>query len=256
LIQDLKQVNDNKSDKNKFLITIFITTSPVMAKTSQKTINLHKKKTEKVKTTKKKTASSKKWIKRQINDPYVSLSKEMGYRSRAAFKIIEIDKKYKIFKKGQKVVDLGSAPGGWSQVIVDKVGRGNVLALDLLEMPEIEGVKFVQQDFLADDAIENTFDIIGWDKCDVVVSDMAANTTGDKRTDHTRTMILLEEGVDFAIKFLKEGGNFVGKVFMGGAEKELFDKLRKNFKIVKHFKPESSRKDSVETYVVATGFKG
>jgi 23S rRNA (uridine2552-2'-O)-methyltransferase len=227
-----------------------------MVKKEQKTINPHKKNTERIKTAKKRTKSSTKWIKRQINDPYVSLSKEMGYRSRAAFKVIEIDKKYKIFKKGQKVVDLGSAPGGWSQVIVDKVGKGNVLALDLLNMPEIEGVKFVQQDFLADDAVKNTFDTMGWDKCDVVVSDLAANTTGDRRTDHTRTMILLEEAVDFAIKFLKEGGSFIGKVFMGGAEKELFDKLRKNFKIVKHFKPESSRKDSIEMYIVATGFKG
>jgi 23S rRNA (uridine2552-2'-O)-methyltransferase len=212
-------------------------------------------KKEFVKNKKGKTTSSIKWLQRQINDPYVVLSKEMGYRSRAAFKIIEIDKKFHIFKKGQKVIDLGSAPGGWSQIIVQKVGRGNVLALDILDMQPIDGVEFLQQDFLASDAIDNIKSKIGWEKCDVVVSDMAANTTGDRRTDHVRTMALLEQAFDFAITVLKPEGSFIAKVFMGGAEKELFDRLRQNFKLVRHFKPDSSRKDSVEMYVIAIGYK-
>lgn len=213
-------------------------------------------KSEKVKTAKKRTVSSTKWLQRQLNDPFVHEAQERGYRSRAAFKILEIDKKFKIFKKGQKVLDLGSAPGGWSQIIVQKVGHGNVLALDILKMDEIEGVDFIQYNFLLDDAKKVLMDRIGGKKYDVVVSDMAANTTGDRQTDHLRTLGLIESAFYFAITILKDGGSFVGKVFQGGLEKELFDEFKRNFKEVKHFKPDSSRKESVEMYIVAKGFRG
>jgi 23S rRNA (uridine2552-2'-O)-methyltransferase len=202
------------------------------------------------------SVSSKNWLRRQMNDPYVAEAKVQGYRARSAFKIVEIDNKFKIFKKGRKVLDLGSAPGGWSQVAVKKVGAGNVLGTDILDMKPIAGVKFVQQDFLAPEAPEVLMGAIGGDMFDVAISDLASNTTGNKKVDHLRTTVLLEEAFDFAIKVLKEGGVFVGKVFQGGTEPELFNKVKKYFKIVKHFKPKSSRKDSVETYIVAMGFKG
>lgn len=202
------------------------------------------------------SVSSKNWLRRQMNDPYVAEAKAKGYRARSAFKIIEIDNKFKIFKKGKKVLDLGCAPGGWSQVAVKKVGAGNVLGTDILEMEHIAGVKFVQQDFLAPEAPKVLMDAIGGDMFDVAISDLASNTTGNKKVDHLRTMVLLEEAFDFAIKVLKVGGIFVGKVFQGGAELELFNKVKSYFKTVKHFKPKSSRKDSVETYIVAMGFKG
>jgi len=212
-------------------------------------------KTEKVKTAKFKKTSSTKWLQRQINDPYVQQAKEKGYRCRAVFKILEIDNKFKIFKQGQKVLDLGSAPGGWSQVIVEKVGKNNIIATDILEMKPISGVIFLQQDFLAKDATKNLLQVIKNEKYDIVMSDLAANTTGDKKTDHIRTTILLDEALNFALTVLKPKGVFIGKIFQGGTEPELFNKLKQNFKTVKHFKPESSRKDSVEMYVVAMNFK-
>jgi len=205
---------------------------------------------------KKLSTSSKNWLRRQMNDPYVSEAKTQGYRARSAFKIIEINNKFKIFKKGKKVLDLGSAPGGWSQVAVKIVGEGNVLATDILPMKHIAGVKFIQQDFLAPDTSKILIKAIGGEKFDIVMSDLASNTTGNKKIDHLRTMVLLEEAFDFAIKVLKEGGIFVGKVFQGGTEPELFTKINRYFRDVKHFKPESSRKDSVEMYIVAKGFKG
>jgi 23S rRNA (uridine2552-2'-O)-methyltransferase len=199
--------------------------------------------------------SSQKWLLRQINDPFVERAKAEGLRSRAAFKIIEIDQKFKIFKKGKIVVDLGAAPGGWSQVAVEKVGEGNVLALDLLEMDAIPGVKFLQMDFLENGAAEKILEFLPKKKCDILLSDMASNTIGDARTDHLRIIILLESALNLAEKILSEGGCFVGKIFQGGSSNEILKQLRKNFLKVKYFKPDSSRKDSAETYLVATGFQ-
>ncbi|MBM3579575.1 MAG: RlmE family RNA methyltransferase [Alphaproteobacteria bacterium] len=196
------------------------------------------------------TKSSQKWLLRQINDPFVERAKLEGWRSRAAFKIIEIDQKFKIFKKGKITVDLGAAPGGWSQYAVQKVGEGNVFALDLLTIDPIQGVKFLQQDFFESDVAA----ILG-KKCDVLLSDMAANATGDHQTDHLRIVGLLEESLNLAEKILNEGGVFVGKIFQGGSSNEILQKLRKNFSTVKYFKPKSSRKDSSETYLVALGFR-
>ena len=205
--------------------------------------------------------SSQKWLLRQINDPYVEQARLEGKRSRAAFKIIEIDEKFKIFKKKKVVVDLGAAPGGWSEYAVEKVGDGNVVAIDLLEIAPIPGVTFFLQDFLVEDAHEKIIEELKkiprnkYGLCDVVMSDMAANTTGDKGTDHTRIIGLLEESLDLSAKILKDGGVFVGKIFQGGSSDEIIKKLRKSFSLVKYFKPKSSRKDSSETYLVATGFK-
>lgn len=220
-------------------------------------INISKRfKTERVKKARFMKKSSVRWVNRQINDPFVIEAQKRGYRSRASFKILEINEKFKLFKKGYKVLDLGSAPGGWSQVIVDIVGDNNVLAVDILEMEEIGGVKFIQQDFLSNDAEQIILEQMNGQKYNCVISDMAANTTGDRQTDHLRTTTLIESAFDFAIKVLKIDGSFVGKVFQGGTEKELFEKMKKYFSNVKHFKPESSRKDSVEMYVIAMGFKG
>ena len=212
-------------------------------------------KAERVKTAKHRKISSTRWLQRQLNDPFVLEAKNRGFRSRACFKIMEINEKFKIFKKGYKVLDLGSAPGGWSQVAVEKVGYGNVLSVDILPMDPISGVKFIQQDFLAPEAEKIILKAMNNEKYDVVMSDMAANTTGDKKLDHLRTMNLVESALFFAKKVLKEGGNFVAKIFQGGTEQELLNDLKKSFKTVKHFKPESSRKDSVEMYVVALGFR-
>jgi 23S rRNA (uridine2552-2'-O)-methyltransferase len=214
-----------------------------------------------LKKSKKLKKSSQKWLLRQINDPFVEKAKLEGLRSRAAFKIIEIDQKFKIFRKNKIVVDLGCAPGSWSEFAVNKVGFGNVFAIDLLEIEPIAGVNFLQYDFLAEDAIEKIISLINKNSinqkklCDIVMSDMAANTTGDHNTDHIRIIILLEEALNLAEKILKEGGVFIGKIFQGGSSDEILKKLRKNFTKVKYFKPESSRKGSSETYLVATGFK-
>jgi 23S rRNA (uridine2552-2'-O)-methyltransferase len=219
-----------------------------------------------VKNAKKRNKSSVAWLKRQINDPFVKQAQEQGFRSRSAFKIIEIDNKFKIFKKKKIVLDLGATPGGWSQVAVEKVGRGRVFAIDILDMDAIEGVNFLKQDFLALDAIENITDFLNKNynkddkkeirKCDIVLSDMAANTCGDSQTDHLRIVGLLEEVLDFACQMLVKDGVFVGKIFQGGASNDLLQKFRQKFAITKHFKPNSSRKESTESYIVATGFKG
>lgn len=214
-----------------------------------------------VKKAKRMKKSSNRWLLRQINDPFVERAKRDGWRCRAAFKIIEIDQKFKLFKKGKVVVDLGAAPGGWSQYVVTKVGEENIVALDLLEIDPIPGVKFFQQDFLEADAPEKIINFLKTiphnknGRCDVVLSDMAANTIGENSTDHLRIIILLEEALDLAEKILSIGGSFVGKIFQGGSSDEIVKKLRKNFSTVKYFKPDSSRKDSSETYLVATGFK-
>jgi 23S rRNA (uridine2552-2'-O)-methyltransferase len=205
--------------------------------------------------------SSQKWLLRQINDPFVERAKAEGWRSRAAFKIIEIDEKFKIFKKGKVIVDLGAAPGGWSQYAVQKVGDGNVVAIDLLEIDSLPGVRFFVGDFMTEEAPEKIISLlkeIPYNKnglCDAVLSDMAANTTGDHTTDHMRIIALLEESLILAANILRDGGCFVGKIFQGGSSDEILKKLRKNFSTVKYFKPNSSRKDSSETYLVALGFK-
>jgi len=198
--------------------------------------------------------SSQRWIDRQINDPFVALAKQNGYRARASFKIIEIDDKFRIFKKGLQVLDLGSAPGGWSQVAVQKVGSGNVLAVDLLEMQPIGGVDFVRGDFLQDTVREQI--LAKCDKYDIIMSDMATNTTGNKSIDHLRTANLVEEAFNFSTKVLRSGGIFISKIFQGGAEPELFKQIKQNFDTIKHFKPKSSRQESVEMYIVALGYNG
>ena len=212
-----------------------------------------------VKTGGKRKLSSKLWLERQLNDPYVAQAKREGLRSRAAFKLIEIDDKYHFLKPGIVVVDLGAAPGGWSQVAAKRVGsangKGKIVAIDLLEMPEIPGVSFAQLDFLADDAPARLLAMMDG-RADVVLSDMAPNTTGHRKTDQLRILGLVEGAVAFASEVLNPGGTFVAKVFQSGADATLMTELKRDFATVKHVKPASSRKDSSERYVLATGFRG
>jgi 23S rRNA (uridine2552-2'-O)-methyltransferase len=207
----------------------------------------------------KRKLSSKLWLERQLNDPYVAQAKRDGYRSRAAYKLIEIDDKYRFLKSGMTVVDLGAAPGGWSQIAARRVGaadgKGRVIAIDLLEMPEIAGVSFAQLDFLGEGAPEKLVAMIGG-RADVVLSDMAANTTGHRKTDQLRILGLVEGAAAFAADVLNPGGAFVAKVFQSGAEAELLAQLKRDFASVRHVKPASSRQDSSERYVLATGFRG
>ena len=203
--------------------------------------------------------SSKLWLERQLDDPYVQQAKRDGLRSRAAYKIIEIDDKYRFLKPGISVVDLGAAPGGWSQIAAKRVGsaegRGQVIAIDLLEMPNIPGVTFAQMNFLDDNAPARLFEMMGG-KADVVLSDMAANTTGHRKTDQLRIVGLVEDAAAFAADVLRPGGTFVAKVFQSGADATLMTQLKRDFATVKHVKPASSRKDSSERYVLAMGFRG
>jgi 23S rRNA (uridine2552-2'-O)-methyltransferase len=212
-----------------------------------------------VRTGGKRKQSSKLWLERQLNDPYVARARREGYRSRAAFKLIEIDDKYRLLKPGQTVVDLGAAPGGWSQVAARRVGaaegKGRVVAIDLLEMGEIPGVAFAQLDFHADDAPERLRAMLGG-RADVVLSDMAANTTGHRKTDQLRIVGLVEIAASFASEILNPGGAFLAKVFQSGADAELLAQLKRDFASVRHVKPASSRQDSAERYVLATGFRG
>jgi 23S rRNA (uridine2552-2'-O)-methyltransferase len=212
-----------------------------------------------VKTGGKRKLSSKLWLERQLNDPYVAKAKREGYRSRAAFKLIEIDDKYRLLKPGLTVVDLGAAPGGWSQIAARRVGategKGRVVAIDLLEMGEIPGVQFAQLDFHADDAPERLRAMLGG-RADVLLSDMAANTTGHRKTDQLRIVGLVEIAASFASEILNPGGAFLAKVFQSGADAELLAQLKRDFATVRHVKPASSRQDSSERYVLATGFRG
>lgn len=214
----------------------------------------------KVKTARGRTASSVRWLQRQLNDPYVVKARKEGWRSRAAFKLIEIDEKYHLLKPGNRVVDLGAAPGGWCQVAARKTGSTPanplVVGIDYLEMDGVPGVALLQKDFLDDDAPEALMAALGGHTPDVVLSDMAAPTTGHHKTDHLRTTYLCEVAAAFAIDVLRPGGSFVAKVFRGGTENELLATLKQNFAQVFHFKPPSSRQESVEMYVVAKGFKG
>lgn len=206
----------------------------------------------KVKKDRGRTASSRAWLQRQLNDPYVAAAKAKGYRSRAAFKLVELDEKFRFLKKGAKVLDLGAAPGGWSQVAA---ARGaTVVAADVLEMEEIPGVTFFQAD-LTDRHVPAMLKQALDGPADVVMTDMAAPTTGHRATDHLRTTALVEIALEVALDVLKPGGTFVGKVFQGGSSSELLSGLKKAFREVKHVKPPASRAESVELYVVASGFK-
>jgi len=212
-----------------------------------------------VKTGGKRKLSSKLWLERQLNDPYVAQAKREGLRSRAAYKLIEIDDKYHFLKPGKTVVDLGAAPGGWSQIAAKRVGavngKGKVVAIDLLEMPQIPGVVFAQLDFLAEDAPDKLLKMLGG-RADVVLSDMAANTTGHRKTDQLRILGLVEGAAAFASDVLNPRGTFLAKAFQSGADAELVAQLKRDFASVRHVKPASSRQDSSERYVLAMGFRG
>ncbi|ATO56958.1 RlmE family RNA methyltransferase [Bartonella sp. 1-1C] len=204
-------------------------------------------------------ASSRRWLERHLNDPYVHQSKVDGYRSRSAYKLIEIDERYKIFKKGQKIIDLGAAPGGWCQVAARKVESSNqkpsVVGIDYLPMDPLPGVVVLEMDFLHENAPRKLMNALG-EQPDIVLSDMAAPTTGHRKTDHLRTVYLCEMAADFALSVLKSGGHFLAKAFQGGAENTLLTTLKQNFKTVHHVKPPASRAESVELYLLALEFKG
>ena len=208
---------------------------------------------KKIKTAKGRKASSTRWIERRLNDPYVTRVQKDGYRSRAAYKLLEMDEKYKFLKAGMSVVDLGAAPGGWCQVALQK-GCKHVVAIDLLPVDELVGMTFMQQDFMDEDAPQKLKDALGG-KADVVMSDMAHNTTGHKYTDHLKIMALVEAGYDFACEILKQDGAFLAKTFQGGAESDLLARIKIDFKTVRHIKPPASRADSSEKYLLATGFR-
>lgn len=212
-----------------------------------------------VKTGRNRSLSSKLWLERQLNDPYVARAKREGYRSRAVFKLAEIDDKAKVLKPGARVVDLGAAPGGWSQFAAKRVGategKGRVVAIDILEMDAIPGVEFLHLDFLDPAAPDILKQTLGG-PADVVLSDMAANATGHRKTDHLKIVALVEAAAAFAAEILKPGGSFLAKVIQGGTEGELLAMLKRDFATVKHIKPAASRQDSAELYVLATGFRG
>ncbi|WP_430414191.1 RlmE family RNA methyltransferase [Parasphingorhabdus sp.] len=210
---------------------------------------------QRVKTAKGRKIGSTRWLERHLNDPYVKQAKAEGYRSRAAYKLLELDERFKFVRQAKAVVDLGIAPGGWAQVVRKYSPRAAVVGIDLLEIDPIEGVTIFEMDFMDDDAPDKLLDALGGAP-DLVLSDMAANTVGHQQTDHLRTMGLVEAAAYFAIEHLQPGGGFVSKVFAGGTDGELLSLLKKNFKLVKHAKPPASRKGSSEWYVIAQGFKG
>ena len=213
-----------------------------------------------VKTGKGRTVAQKIWLERQLNDPYVFEAKKQGYRSRAAFKLIEIDDKYKFLKVGGRVVDLGAAPGGWSQISAKRVkaedGKGVVVAIDMHSMDPIASVTFFKKDFYDEDAPQVLIDALGGEKADVVLSDMAAHATGHRQTDHINIIALVEMGYEFARTILKPGGTYLAKVLRGGTEGQLLTSMKKDFASVRHVKPMASRDDSAELFVLAMGFRG
>ena len=209
---------------------------------------------EVVKTARRRKNSSTRWLQRQINDPYVRQAQAEGKRSRAAYKIIQIDEKFNIFQKGNSVLDLGAAPGSWTEVALDRAG-GVTVAVDILEMEDIKNAIILKAD-LSDENSSNLIKKLNNEKFDIVLSDMAASTTGHKQTDHIRTQALAELAALYAIEFLRSGGIFCAKVFQGGTHGDLLLNLKSNFKSIKHFKPDASRKGSPETYVIAKDFKG
>jgi 23S rRNA (uridine2552-2'-O)-methyltransferase len=205
---------------------------------------------------KRRTLSSRTWLERQLSDPYVARAKREGLRSRAAFKLIEVDDKFHLLKAGTRVIDLGAAPGGWSEIAARRVGAGGrVIALDILDMKPIAGVEFLQLDFLDNAAPDRLKAMLGG-KVDVVLSDMAANATGHRPTDHLRIMALAEAATHFAREVLAGGGSFLCKVLQGGTEASLLAELKRDFSTVKHVKPPASRTDSAELYLLAKGFRG
>ena len=204
------------------------------------------------------TLSSQRWLERQLNDPYVRRAKRAGYRSRAAYKLIELDDKHRLLRPGARVVDVGAAPGGWSQVAAERVragaGKGRVLAIDRIELQSIRGVEFLHLDFLDPQAPERLAAMLGG-PADLVLCDMAENATGHRKTDHLKIMVLVEAAADFARQVLAPGGGFLAKVIQGGTESALLAALKRDFQSVKHVKPPASRADSAELYVLATGFR-
>lgn len=215
--------------------------------------------TVRVKTARGRTTSSQRWLQRQLNDPYVVEAKKRGYRSRAAFKLLQIDDQFRFLKPGARIVDLGAAPGGWTQVSVERVKPGRsgavVIGIDVTPVEPIAGATVLAKDFYDDDAPAVLEGLLGG-LADVVLSDMAASATGDPQIDHLRIMGLAEAAHDFARQVLKQGGTFVAKVLRGGTERALLEQLKKDFVKVRHVKPEASRADSAEMYVVGTGFRG
>jgi 23S rRNA (uridine2552-2'-O)-methyltransferase len=210
---------------------------------------------QRVRTAKGRRVSSTRWLERQLNDPYVRRAKAEGYRSRAAYKLLELDERFGLLKGVKSVVDLGIAPGGWSQLVRRRVPTANVVGIDLLPTDPIEGVAILQMDFMDDAAPDKLKEALGG-PADLVLSDMAANTVGHPQTDHLRTMALVEAGMLFATEVLRPGGAYVAKVLAGGADNNLVAELKRHFTSVKHAKPPASRKDSSEWYVIAQGFKG
>ena len=209
-----------------------------------------------VRSTRGRTVSSLRWLERQINDPYVAAAKAKGYRSRAAFKLKELDQKFRLLKRGAKVLDLGAAPGGWSQIARERIGEaGIIVATDIQAMEPITGVQFLLLDMLDADAAAAVKAALGG-QADVVLSDMASPTTGHRETDHIRTLALFEAAFDLAVDVLKPGGSLIGKVFQGGAANSVLNRVKQRFGDVKHVKPPASRAESVELYLVAMGFKG
>ena len=214
--------------------------------------------TERVKTARKRTASSTRWLERQLNDPYVAEAKKRGFRSRAAFKLLQLDERFHFLKPGARVVDLGAAPGGWTQVAGEKVlknGRGKVIGIDILEMDPVPGAEILHLDFMREEAPEKLKALLDGE-ADVVLSDMAAPATGHQQTDHLKIMALAETAHAFAAEVLAPGGTFIAKVLQGGATGDLLKELKRDFEEVRHVKPAASRKDSAEIYVVALSFRG
>ncbi|MEH6790659.1 RlmE family RNA methyltransferase [Parasphingorhabdus sp.] len=210
---------------------------------------------QRVKTAKGRKIGSTRWLERQLNDPYVKQARAEGYRSRAAYKLLELDERFKLVRKAKAVVDLGIAPGGWSQIVRKYAPKAAIVGIDLLEVDPIDGVTIFQMDFMDDAAPDLLIDALGG-KPDLVLSDMAANTVGHQQTDHLRTMGLVEAGAYFAVENLQKGGAFVAKVLAGGTDNDLLTLLKQHFDVVKHAKPPASRKGSSEWYVIAQGFKG
>jgi 23S rRNA (uridine2552-2'-O)-methyltransferase len=210
---------------------------------------------QRVRTARNRSASSTRWLERQLNDPYVRRAKAENYRSRAAYKLLELDQRFGLLKGVGAVVDLGIAPGGWSQVLRRRVPKASVVGIDLLPTDPIDGVEILQMDFM-DEAAPGKLKAALGGPADLVLSDMAANTVGHPQTDHLRTMALVEAGLEFAKEVLKPGGAYVAKVLAGGADNQLVAELKRHFATVKHAKPPASRKDSSEWYVIAQGFKG
>jgi 23S rRNA (uridine2552-2'-O)-methyltransferase len=210
---------------------------------------------KRIRTAKGRKVSSTRWLERQLNDPYVKRAKAENYRSRAAYKLLELDERFGLLKGARAVIDLGIAPGGWSQVVRRRSSQSQVVGIDLLPTEPIDGVTILEMDFMDDTAPEKLRDALGG-PADLVLSDMAANTVGHPQTDHLRTMALVEAGLEFAREVLRPGGAYVAKVLAGGADNDLVAQLKRNFTSVKHAKPPASRKDSSEWYVVAQGFKG